>query len=107
LTFLVSVLYIGVTIYRNTMDKIKEIANVLAKTDDPDLIQEFINSILTPKEIQDISSRWELVKLLDDGMSQRKIARELNLSLCKITRGSRELRKENSAFKKLIEKAKE
>jgi TrpR family trp operon transcriptional repressor len=88
------------------MDKISEIASVLAKTNDALLIQEFLYSILTPKETQDLSSRWELVKLLDDGMSQRNIARELHLSLCKITRGSKELRKENSALKQLIEIAK-
>jgi TrpR family trp operon transcriptional repressor len=88
------------------MDKISEIASVLAETSDAVLIQDFLYSILTPREIQDLSSRWELVKLLDDGMSQRNIARELHLSLCKITRGSKELRKENSAFKQLIEKVK-
>ena len=49
-----------------------------------------------------VTKRWELVKLIDDGMSQRNIAKELGLSLCKITRGSRELKKENSAFKRMI-----
>jgi TrpR family trp operon transcriptional repressor len=89
------------------MDKTKEIAYVLAGTDDPQLIEEFLNSILTPNEIKDISSRWELVKLLDNGVSQRKIAENLHLSLCKITRGSKELKKKNSAFKKLIHKVKD
>lgn len=98
---------LNVTINRNTMNKIKEISGVLAATDDPMLIEAFLNSILTPKEIHDISSRWELVKLLDSGVSQRKIAENLHLSLCKITRGSKELKKQNSAFKKLIHKAKE
>jgi len=37
-------------------------------------------------------------------MAQRKIAEELGLSLCKITRGSRELKKEGSAFKALLER---
>jgi len=51
------------------MNKIKDISGVLAATDDPMLIEAFLNSILTPKEIRDISSRWELVKLLDSGVS--------------------------------------
>ena len=53
------------------MYKIKEIARVLAVTDDPQLIEGFLKSILTKSEIDEISSRWELVKLLNDGMSQR------------------------------------
>jgi TrpR family trp operon transcriptional repressor len=51
-----------------------------------------------------ISSRWEIVKRLNKGISQRKIAKELHLSLCKITRGSKELKKLNSPMKKMISK---
>jgi len=86
------------------MYKIKEISRVLAATDDPRLIEGFLKSILTKSEIDEISSRWELVKLLNDGMSQRKIAERLGLSLCKITRGSRELKKANSPFKAFLNK---
>ena len=80
-----------------------EICNILSTIDDKAIIADFFESILTPKELEDISSRWEVVKLLDQGMSQRKIAKKLGLSLCKITRGSKELKKENSAFKKVLE----
>jgi TrpR family trp operon transcriptional repressor len=85
------------------MDKINEISKVLAKVRDPEFIALFLKSILTRKEILDISSRWELVKMLDQGISQRKIAKILGISLCKITRGSRELKKENSIFKNFID----
>lgn len=86
--------------------KIDEISKVLASIKDEKLIESFLKSILTTKEITDISSRWELVKLLDEGMSQRHIAQKLGLSLCKITRGSRELKKKNSPFKYFIDKIK-
>ena len=86
------------------MDNIKEIARLLAKTNQHKLIQEFLESILTPAELVTISSRWEIVKMLDKGVSQRKIAKELHLSLCKITRGSKELKKDNSPIKKMISK---
>ncbi len=84
------------------MDKLPEIARVLAKTGDPALLERFFREILTPREVRDISSRWELVKLLERGVSQREIARRLRLSLCKITRGSRELKKADSALRRLI-----
>ncbi|TFH41654.1 MAG: transcriptional regulator [Chrysiogenales bacterium] len=89
------------------MNKLKEIARVLADTDDAEKIESFLRSILTGNEIAEISSRWELVKLLYDGMSQRKIAEKLGLSLCKITRGSKELKKTRSPFRTMIERHKE
>jgi TrpR family trp operon transcriptional repressor len=83
---------------------IKELSVSLAATDNPDLIEDFLKSILTPNELKEVSSRWELVKQIDDGTSQRKIADNLGLSLCKITRGSKELKKEESSFKIMIDK---
>ncbi len=86
------------------MDKIDEIAKVLAITDNPIEIAEFLRSLLTPSELNEVSSRWELVKLLDQGLSQRKISDKLGLSLCKITRGSKELKKTPSYFQQMIQK---
>ena len=85
------------------MDQLSEIANILARLEDKELIQDFLTSILTPSEIKNISLRWELVKRLYKGISQRKIAGELYISLCKITRGSKELKKEDSALKRVIQ----
>jgi TrpR family trp operon transcriptional repressor len=95
-----------VTIDRNTvMDKnIREVSELLAFTKDPKEIRNFFESILTLKELKDIGSRWELVKRLDQGESQRKIARDLHLSLCKITRGSKELKKKNAVLRRFLKK---
>lgn len=84
------------------MDNISVISNILSKIEDAQLIEEFLGSILTKTELKNVSSRWEIVKLLNDGVSQRKIATALHLSLCKITRGSRELKKKNSALKRIL-----
>lgn len=84
------------------MDTLQEIVRRLAEIDDPGLLEKFFREILTPKEVMDLSSRWELVKLLEEGVSQREIARRLHLSLCKITRGSRQLKKPDSALRKVI-----
>ncbi len=83
--------------------QLKEISLVLARNDNEKLIENFLMSILTEYEIGEISSRWELVKLLDEGESQRNIAKKLGLSLCKITRGSKELKKKPSVFKYMID----
>jgi len=88
--------------FGRNVDTLPEISRVLAGLSDPQLIAAFLRDILTPREQHDISTRWELVKRLDRGESQRQIAADLGLSLCKITRGSRELKKTDSAFKKVI-----
>jgi TrpR family trp operon transcriptional repressor len=85
------------------MKNIVELAGIFARIDSPELIRDLLVCILTTHELEEIDSRWELVKMLHKGVSQRKIAGSLNMSLCKITRGSKELHKENSAFKKVIE----
>ena len=80
-----------------------ELSQALTRCDDPELMENFLNSLFTPAEVVEMGKRWALVRLLEDGLSQRTIAKELGLSLCKITRGSKELKKENSPFRRMIE----
>jgi len=79
-----------------------ELANALAAADDPGLIRDFLYCLLTPAEIADIAARWALVKELKHRTPQREIAKDLGISLCKITRGSRELKKPDSAFQRML-----
>jgi TrpR family trp operon transcriptional repressor len=83
-------------------ENLAELADILAKTGDSATIELFFRNILTPAETADIAARWALVKALDKRTPQREIARNLGLSLCKITRGSRELKKPGSAFRKML-----
>jgi TrpR family trp operon transcriptional repressor len=88
---------------REELEALDQIAAVLARIEDRKLIREFLICILTKYEIKEIAGRWELVKLLYEGMSQRRIAEQLGMSLCKITRGSKELKKRGSAFKTVLD----
>jgi TrpR family trp operon transcriptional repressor len=86
-------------------ENITEMAQTLVNSRDPVLVEEFLFSIFTPSEADEIAKRWALVKDLARGLPQREIAKGLGLSLCKITRGSRELKKEGSAFRKMLQLA--
>ena len=79
-------------------ENLAELAKALSKTADRALIEDFLRCLLTQAEIADIAGRWALVKALRRKIPQREIARDLGVSLCKITRGSRELKKKGSAF---------
>jgi TrpR family trp operon transcriptional repressor len=83
-------------------ENIDELVRLLAGIRDPELIEAFLRCLLTPAETADIAARWALVKALGEKIPQREIARDLGISLCKITRGSRELKKPNSAFSRAL-----
>lgn len=84
-------------------EQLNELCRVLAVIGDRKLLGSFLSCLLTPAEIADIASRWALVKALRDGTVQREIAKNLGVSLCKITRGSRELKKPSSGFLQILE----
>jgi TrpR family trp operon transcriptional repressor len=85
------------------LDRLAELASLIHQAPDAGLVEGFLREILTPAEVEGISFRWELVKRLDRGETQRAIAAELGLSLCKITRGSRILKKPDSALRAVLE----
>jgi TrpR family trp operon transcriptional repressor len=84
-------------------EQIAELCKVLAVTGDREMLESFFYCLLTPAETADIASRWALVKALREGKTQREIAKDLGVSLCKITRGSRELKKPGSGFRRILE----
>ena len=84
------------------MDSIKEISNLISKIGSENEVYEFISELLTESEISTLSKRWRILKMLSEGKTQRDIAKELNVSLCKVTRGSRILKDEKAIVYKLI-----
>lgn len=84
-------------------ENIKELCHLINKIDDDQFLYDFFCCLFTKTELKEFASRWILVKKIDEGVTQREIAKQYNMSLCKITRGSRELRKSGSAFKKALE----
>ncbi|MDR0494728.1 MAG: trp operon repressor [Treponema sp.] len=83
-------------------ENLAELTRVIADTGDPDFINDLLRCLLTQGEIADIAARWALVKALKRKIPQREIAKDLGVSLCKIVRGSRELKKPDSAFQKIF-----
>lgn len=81
-----------------------ELCSLIAKTTDEKFLKDFFSCLFTHTERSDFAMRWLLVKEIKAGTTQREIAKKFNMSLCKITRGSKELQKEDSAFVKMLEK---
>ena len=64
--------------------------------------ERFLGELFTPSECVELSKRWALMRELLAGKSQRAIARELRMSLCKITRGAKYARDPASPFRRAV-----
>jgi len=82
--------------------EIDEIAKVFCEIDDVEVMKDFFDEIFTPAERRDFALRWELMKLLRKGIPQRQIASKLGISLCKITRGAKIVKNQNSVTNQFI-----
>ena len=81
----------------------RELIEIFACTSDPREMEILFQEIFTPSEISTLALRWQLLKDLYEGKTQRKIAAEHKISLCKITRGSKILKTRGSYLKKVLD----
>lgn len=56
-------------------------------------MENLLLGILTPRELDEIATRLEIVKLLKQGVAQQKIAEKLGVGVATVTRGSREIKR--------------
>ena len=84
------------------VDNLSELVEIFAAETDKATMRKLLEELLTPGEREDIAKRWYLLKELYKGTTQRKIASDMEISLCKITRGSRILKQDDSAFRKIL-----
>jgi TrpR family trp operon transcriptional repressor len=85
---------------------IQAVADLFAGVSERLDMRRLLNEILTPAELRDLALRWRLVQRLHAGEPQRRIAAELGISLCKITRGSRILKQPQGVIRGILGKKK-
>jgi TrpR family trp operon transcriptional repressor len=68
------------------------------------LLHEFLFDLLSPAEYKDLAVRWQIVKQLQKGLSQRDIAKNLKVSISTVTRGSREMLNKKGGFAEILKK---
>lgn len=88
------------------MKNLTEISNIIASLKTQTEICGFLNELLTESEITALSKRWRILKLLSQGETQRKIAKDMNVSLCKITRGAKLLKEKDAIVTQYFTKGK-
>jgi Trp operon repressor len=87
------------------VNRFSEIAAVLSGIEDPKMMELFLKELFTDRELATLELRWRLLQDLFVGIPQRKIAETHRISLCKITRGSKVLKKRGSVARRILEAA--
>ena len=78
--------------------------NLCLKEKTPQELDEFFGLFLTPEERKDLSTRHLIVRELVRGkMTQREMAKNLGVSIAKITRGSNSLKIISKDLRRLLE----
>ena len=78
------------------MQNIQKISKLVKNLHTEAEIESFFKELLTESEIETLSKRWRILDLLAHGSTQRDIAKELKVSLCKVTRGAKILKDKDS-----------
>ncbi len=81
----------------------QELVELFARITDVDEMERFFREIFTEKERDTLSLRWKLLKDLHAGRTQRSIAADYRISLCKITRGSKLLKEPDSLIRNILD----
>ncbi len=81
----------------------KSIAEALSVVTDASEMEQFLSELFTEKELESLDLRWRLMHDLKEGMTQRAIASELHISLCKVTRGNKIVKDESSVTYRLLD----
>ncbi len=74
------------------MNKVGELVEGFLKNKTRAEMLDFLKGILTPTELDELTTRLQIVKLLKKGLPHQEIARRLEVGVATVTRGSRELR---------------
>lgn len=80
----------------------QELLRAIRSLESLEELNQFFDDLFTPAELDDISLRWKLLKDLNNGLTQRKIAEKYSISLCKITRGAKILKKKDSVTLRML-----
>jgi TrpR family trp operon transcriptional repressor len=66
--------------------------------------KKILSDLLTPQELESLTERWQIIKALAKGKTQREIAQHLKISIAKVSRGSRILQYGSGGFEYFLKK---
>ena len=90
--------------YKDKQEKIDELFTTLMKIESLEDYRIFMNDLCTPGEVEAMANRWQVAKLLSQGITYREISMMTKVSMATVTRVARFLSCEGSGYKKYLKK---
>lgn len=76
----------------NTNKNTQTLIEYLLAVQTPQDMEAALKALLTPAELSEITNRLQIIKLLEAGESQRRIAEKLGVGIATVSRGARALK---------------
>ena len=83
-------------------DELLEVLTLAAK--DKKFLDDFLKDLLAPAEYRELIVRWQILKQLERGTSQRQICQDLKASITTVTRGSHVLENHAGGANQMLRK---
>ena len=78
----------------NTPDYFDDLLDHLHGIESRDDLAKALHGLLTPTELAEVCKRLQIFRMLEAGVPQREIAKQLSVGIATVTRGSRALQAE-------------
>ena len=75
---------------------------ILQQVQNESEFQEILDITLTEKEQAMILERWQILSALDEGHSQREVAKQVDCSVVTVTRGAKAYRDNKTSIQKWL-----
>jgi TrpR family trp operon transcriptional repressor len=70
----------------------KDLIKFLSEANNDTVLEKRLKALLTPNEVKEMQHRLQIFSLLEQGVPQRDIAKQLGVGIATVTRGSRALK---------------
>ncbi|KKP38252.1 MAG: TrpR-like protein YerC/YecD [Candidatus Peregrinibacteria bacterium GW2011_GWF2_33_10] len=67
-----------------------------------EIVNQVMEDFFTLSELEAVAQRWQIVKMLEQGISQRQISEKLGVGIATITHGSQTLKQKGDGFRWLL-----
>ena len=84
------------------IEHLHELCETIAAIKNRTEVQLLLKDLLSPKELESVVERLQIVKMLHQRIPQREISAQLGVSIAKITRGSKALKRSSGGFSRYV-----
>ncbi len=71
---------------------LNELLDHLLEMRERDSLEQALRDLLTPAELTEVINRLQILRMLEAGVPQREIAKQLGVGIATVTRGARALK---------------